>query len=203
MSLSRLDAGAAGPEEGWPAVSRTSLYSYLVTRHTGRAVRLGIERRLAEYDRHVLTVLDFRHVPLIDFSCADEVVAKLVRRGLAETEPRRFFLFRGVCEHHLDPIQSALERQALAVAAESAVGEPLLLGSVDRQPARAWNAVWQLGLAATEGVAALLGSPPGAAGPLLEELEARRLVLRCGPTYVSFGRALQDATSELPADESG
>ena len=41
-----------------PAVTRTNLYSYLVTRHTGRAVRLSIEQRLAEYDRHVLTVLE-------------------------------------------------------------------------------------------------------------------------------------------------
>lgn len=203
MSRSGAETGVPGLGDGWPAVSRTSLYSYLVTRHTGRAVRLGIERRLAEHDGQVLTVLDFRHVPLIDFSCADEVVAKLVRRGLAETEPRRFFLFRGVCEHHLDPIQSALERQRLAVAAENVAGEPLLLGSVERQPARAWNAVWRLGLAAPEGVAALLGSPLGTAGPLLEELETRRLVLRCGTTYVSFGRALQDATSELPADETG
>lgn len=203
MTRSGPEAGAMGLGDGRPAVSRTSLYSYLVTRHTGRAVRLGIERRLAEYDGQVLTVLDFQHVPLIDFSCADEVVAKLVRRGLAEKEPRRFFLFRGVCEHHLDPIQSALERQRLAVAAESVAGKPLLLGSVERQPARAWNAVWRLGLAAPEGVAAFLGSPPRAAGLLLEELESRRLVLRCGPTYVSFARALQDASPELPPDETG
>ena len=41
-----------------PAIAHTQLFSYLVTRHTGRTVRVDIERRLAEFDRAALAVLD-------------------------------------------------------------------------------------------------------------------------------------------------
>ena len=52
------------------------LYSDLVTRPTGAAVRTGIEQQLAEAKDRTLTVIDFTHVGLLDFSCADEIVAK-------------------------------------------------------------------------------------------------------------------------------
>ena len=75
------------------------LYSNLVTRSTGAAVRDQIELLLGEsHDRGVvLTVIDFSHVSMIDFSCADEVVAKLLMRYASDTPPQdAFFLFRGV-----------------------------------------------------------------------------------------------------------
>ena len=49
-----------------------NLYSNLVTRPTGRAVRSQIEH-LIERSQRSLTVIDFTHVGMIDFSCADEV----------------------------------------------------------------------------------------------------------------------------------
>ena len=67
----------------------TSLYSYLVTRHTGRAVRLSIENQIAECEGQVVAVLDFQNVVVIDFSCADEVVAKLAHLAPVHREPWR------------------------------------------------------------------------------------------------------------------
>ncbi len=188
---------AAGAAAGRPAITRTRLYSYLVTRPTGRAVRLGIEGRLAADDRrHVLTVLDFTEVPLIDFSCADEVVVKLVLNRRADARRRRWFLFRGVGEHHVEPIQSALDRQRLAVAAETTAGEPLLLGSATPPSARAWEALWRLGRARADGVAEALGAEASDARAWLDELEARGLLLREAATYVSFRLVLADAAEE-------
>src|SRR3954468_17845439 len=60
------------------------LYSNLVTRPTGAAVRTQIEALLAESRERSLTVIDFSHVGMIDFSCADEVIAKLLLRYVAE-----------------------------------------------------------------------------------------------------------------------
>ena len=141
-----------------PAVTETSLYSYLITRPTGRAVRRNIEKMLANFDRHVLTVLDLRNVQLIDFSCADEVVAKLVVRRPTDSVAlaRRFFLFRGVAEHHMGPIESTLTRQGLVIAAESLDGRPLLLGAIDPVAALAWHEVWRIGRATPMTVAATL-----------------------------------------------
>jgi len=56
------------------------LYSNLVTRPTGAAVRTQIEALLADSRERSLTVIDFSHVGMIDFSCADEVIAKLLLR---------------------------------------------------------------------------------------------------------------------------
>jgi hypothetical protein len=183
-----------------PAVTETSLYSYLVTRHTGRAVRLSIEERLADFDRHVLTVLDLRNVPLIDFSCADEVVAKLVVRHAhrAGREGRRFFLFRGVAEHHLGPIESTLARQGLAIAAESIDGQPLLLGEIGSLAALTWHEIWRVGRGTPIGVAATLKVEEEAVRLAFDELESRRLILPDGASYLSFQHALQDAERAEP-----
>lgn len=177
-----------------PAVAHTELFSYLVTRHTGRAVRSNIERELAKFDRAVLAVLDMRHVPVIDFSCADEVVAKLVIRGPeAVPGPRRFFLFRGIAEHHLEPIECALSRQGLAAAGESVDGDPMIIGRVERAVETAWREIWAVGLVGAAALASRLGTTEDAAGGVLSELDSRRLVIRDGDRYVSFGRALEDA----------
>lgn len=185
-----------------PAVTRTNLYSYLVTRHTGRAVRLSIEERLAEYDGHVLTVLDFRNVPLIDFSCADEVVAKLVRSDDVTDLRRaeRYFLFRGLGAHHRDPIETALRRQALAVAAQGADGEPTLLGETDRSMQLVWRSLWTLGFGDAGAVCAAAGLDDGCVVPTLLELERRRLLLRDGDAYVSFEWALSEADRSTSPD---
>lgn len=177
-----------------PAVAHTELFSYLVTRHTGRAVRTGIERELAKFDRAVLAVLDMRHVPVIDFSCADEVVAKLVVPGSPKGPgPRRFFLFRGIAEHHLEPIECALSRQGLAAAGESVEGDPMLIGRIERVLETAWREIWAVGLVGAATLATRLHVTEDAAFGLLAELDSRHLVIRDGDLYASFARALEDA----------
>jgi len=176
-----------------PTISHTALYSYLVTRHTGRAVRTNIEEQLANVHRPALAVLDLRNVPLIDFSCADEVVAKLVVLTSVAGPYPRFVLFRGVAEHHIEPIESALARQGLAAACESVEGEPLLMGKLAPDAAQAWREVWALGHAEPEAVAERLDLSHEVVLTLLAELESRALVIRDGRAYVSLGRVLLDA----------
>jgi hypothetical protein len=63
-----------------PRLSVTSLFSNLVTRPTGRAIRTGVESQLAEMEgvcAPCLSVLDFSQVRILDYSCADEIVAQL------------------------------------------------------------------------------------------------------------------------------
>ena len=97
------------------------LYSNLVTRKTGAAVRGQIERLLdvGPTTGHALTVIDFSQVSMIDFSCADEVVAKLLLRYADEEANEVYFLFRGVTDDHWDAIEAVLDRHGLALALES------------------------------------------------------------------------------------
>lgn len=122
--------------------SVADLYSHLVTRPTGRAVRLAIETQLAELRRPALSLVDLSSVTVLDYSCADEVVAKLLLRyaGAGPTAPAReseahvpllgevFFVLKGVQPHHRDPIEEVLCRHRLAVVAETATARYELLG---------------------------------------------------------------------------
>src|SRR5688500_9761419 len=108
------------------------LYSNLVTRPTGAAVRTQIEALLADARERTLTVIDFSHVGMIDFSCADEVVAKLLLRYVSEEREDReaYFLFRGVTEDHWDAIEAVLERHKLAMVLEQADGSGAHIGGI-------------------------------------------------------------------------
>ena len=91
----------------------TPLSRHLVTRPTGRAVRGGIERTVAETGC-AMAVLDFTEVGLLDMSCADEVVAKLLLRVADEEE--HYVVLSGITDSHLDAIDHVLERHGLSVA---------------------------------------------------------------------------------------
>ena len=73
------------------------LYSNLVTRPTGAAVRCEIEQELDRIGDLALTVIDFSPGGLLDFSCADEHLAQRLLQSLSLDVPRRevYFVFRG------------------------------------------------------------------------------------------------------------
>jgi hypothetical protein len=104
----------------------TTPYLNLVTRPTGVAVRGRIESVLATSEWET-AMLDFSDVVLLDLSCADEVVAKLVR--MAKERLGRIVALRGLDEHLWESIHAVLEHQELAVAVLSD-GTVTLLGSV-------------------------------------------------------------------------
>ncbi|HEU4641645.1 MAG TPA: hypothetical protein VFS44_04255 [Gemmatimonadaceae bacterium] len=167
------------------------LYSDLVTRPTGAAVRNGIERQLAELGDRTLTVIDFSHVGLLDYSCADEIVAKLLMRYCmpAEERPPRdaYFLFRGVSDSHLDAIETVLERHRLAIVAQTSDGGMMLVGTVDDRERRAWEAMCRLGRAAEGELARELGLDATQAAEALDALCRLRLAMRFDEGYVAVG----------------
>lgn len=94
-------------------------YSNLVTRPTGVAVRAYIEAQLqrSESDDGVVTIIDFSHVGMMDFSCADEIVAKLV---MQQGDGRTVFVFSGLSETHIEAIDVVLERHGMALVSHEA-----------------------------------------------------------------------------------
>ena len=117
-----------------------SLYSHLVTRPTGRAVRIAIEAQLSEMSGTSLSIIDFSQVTIIDFSCADEVVAKLLMRFLQEDRPGDvLFVFRGLDTRHHEPIREVLKRQTLLAVTEGSDGRFELLGNRTDEEQHAWS----------------------------------------------------------------
>jgi hypothetical protein len=167
------------------------LYSNLVTRPTGAAVRCEIEQELDRIGDRALTVIDFSHVGLLDFSCADEIVAKLLLQYVSVDAPRRevYFVFRGISESHLEAIEAVLERHKLALVTQRADGESRLIGIIGLEERRAWEIISQLGTGVGADVADATGVSRGAADKMLDTLWRRRLLIRYDNAYVAVGSA--------------
>lgn len=163
--------------------SVASLYSHLVTRPTGQAIRLGIESQIEELGDLCLSVLDFTEVVVLDYSCADETVAKLLQRYLAPERPANaYFLARGLGEHHRETLETVLHRHRLALVAqvEGEVEGTVLLGHADAGSRAVWGAVEELRVASIEAVAERVGGAGGGTREILEELARRRVVVPAG-----------------------
>lgn len=162
--------------------SVTTLYADLVTRPTGRAVRVGIEQQIAALAGPCVSVIDFSQVGILDFSCADEILARLLARYRGTDRPAEaFFFLRGLAEHHREPIQCVLDRHGLLIGGRTLEGERCLLGPADGVVRDVWSAIEEMG----RGTAAEL---------------ARRL--RVGDDLVESGlAALADQRAVVPASE--
>jgi len=155
--------------------SVASAYSHLVTRPTGRAVRLAIEAMLAEAGEPTITLVDLTEITILDYSCADEVVARLLHRYTEPDRPREaFFVFRGVQARHREPIEAVLERQELAAVSQRDDGSAELLGTLDEEETAVWGLIESEGMVPDERTHDIFGN--GSLRTAVERLVERRLV---------------------------
>ena len=105
--------------------SVSAMYADLVTRPTGRVVRERIERAIAAEGRGDVMIarMDFRGVGCIDYSCADEIVAQLLRGRPA------VLVLSGLADGHREAIDSVLTRHGLAALLERRDGTLETLGA--------------------------------------------------------------------------
>lgn len=167
------------------------LYSDLVTRPTGAAVRQEIEQQLDRIHDRTLTVIDFSHVGLLDFSCADEVVAKLLLHSISDAgAPVGFFLFRGVREEHLEAIEAVLERHGLVLLVQTGDGAVHVVGELGGRERAAWEALDRVGRHSAQALSAVLGATVEETLSALDALCARRLAIRLEDGYLAISSAL-------------
>ncbi|TVP43381.1 MAG: hypothetical protein EA350_13825 [Gemmatimonadales bacterium] len=177
LDVFRVDAHAVNVRD---LMARTvaDLYSHLVTRPTGRAVRLAIESQLEEMERPALSLVDFSSVSILDFSCADEVVAKLLlslRDG--GVGGNAWVLFQGIRDFHRDPIEAVLDRHRIQAVLQGSGGGAELLGPVHPMDLELWIRVEEAGrIARTDVTGGLLRSADDEAR--LGQLLRNRLVFR-------------------------
>jgi hypothetical protein len=98
-----------------------------------------------------------------------------------------YFLFRGVTDHHWDPIEQVLERHRLALVLETDDGVARIVGMVDDEERDAWQKVYELGRTAPAELASVLGGDETGARTMLDGLHRRRLVMRTDQGYVAVG----------------
>jgi hypothetical protein len=151
-------------------------YRDLVTRPTGAAIRhrvITVLRDMPDLDAE----LDFSEVGVMDFSCADEIVAKLLVETLGSQLPR--LRLRGVRDDHAEAIDYALARYDLVVVAILASSpEPRLLGAAPEDWRAAFRTLTQLGRTAAPPVAEVLAWPVGRTTEALRGLVSRQCVVQ-------------------------
>ena len=169
-----------------------SLYSHLVTRPTGRAVRLAIEEQVTGSARTALSLIDLSDVTVMDFSCADEIVAKLLMRFLDEDRPGdALFVFKGVRQSLQEPIQTVLERQELLAVAQDSDGSCELMGTRTEEEEYVWTVLEGRGRIVAAEVSEVF--PGSHHRDALEELVLRRVA------FVPRGDRIYHALSTLMA----
>ena len=150
-------------------------YRNLVTRPTGAAVRTRIEAALARSTCQT-ALLDFSDIELLDFSCADEVVAKLL---LADTERGvRFLVLRGLREDQHEAIDHVLTHHRLVMVALPGDdhGVPRLLGRIGADARTAFAYVCELGPLGAADLARVLAWSEARSREALHSLGLHRLV---------------------------
>jgi hypothetical protein len=154
-------------------------YRNLVTRPTGAAVRTHIEETLA-HSNCMTALLDFSGIELVDLSCADEVVAKLllaVRRAY-------FVVLQGLREDHHEAIEHVLVHHRLAVTAVPPDSrEPRLLGWVPADARTAFSCLCECGPVTVPYICQALKWPEPRGREALHNLVSHRLIRPVGELY--------------------
>ena len=159
----------------------TTPYRNLVTRPTGAAVRGRIERTMRDSGCHV-ALLDFSEVELLDLSCADEIVAKLLLLSAPASD--RYVVLWGLHEDQVEAIDHVLNHHRLAVAARTTGSAVLgVLGALDADGREAFACVADHGPVEAGRVAEALAWAEERAVRTLRALAARRLVRARGEAF--------------------
>ncbi|MBU0701504.1 DUF4325 domain-containing protein [bacterium] len=87
----------------------------LVTRETGKNIREAVEWMLAKEKEGAIIVLDFEGIGIIDYSCADEIMAKLITRLNSGEYGDKYIILKVSNPTQKENIEVALERKKLAV----------------------------------------------------------------------------------------
>lgn len=87
----------------------------LVTRETGKKIREAVEGMLEKEPDGAIVVLNFEGVGIIDYSCADEIMAKLITRLNSDEYGDKYIILKGANPTQKENIEVALERKKLAI----------------------------------------------------------------------------------------
>jgi len=152
----------------------------LVTRPTGQSVRERIERDMEQAPEGSVIGLDFSKVGVIDYSCSDEIVAKLLSRLLAGEYGEKYLMLTGMNDNQRENIEVALERKDLAIIAETSGGKRAVLGNLNKYLRDTLEFVVERKKATARELSEAVKIEANTSGTRLLNLYKKRLVRRVG-----------------------
>jgi len=84
---------------------------HLFDRELGQKIRQKIEQIFSENSSEIVYFLNFNNICSIDYSCADELVGKLLSRLLADEYGAIYFVLKDLNRNHQENIQVVLDRR--------------------------------------------------------------------------------------------
>jgi hypothetical protein len=156
--------------------------SDLVTRQSGQVIRERVEKDIENEKDGEIIALDFSKVGIIDYSCADEVVAKLISRLLSGEYGDKYIVLTGLNENQKENIEVALDRKELAVLAQMRDGKQVLLGSLNNYLKETLNLIIKKGKITATDLSKNMKLEMNTSGTRLLNLHKKRLVRRIEKT---------------------
>ncbi len=152
--------------------------SDLVTRPSGQVMRVRIEKNIEAEKNGEVIALDFSEIGIIDYSCADEVVAKLISRLWGNEYGDRYIILTGLNDNQKENIEVALERKDLAVIARMRDGREILLGNLNNYLRETLEIVITKDRIRTKDLSEIMNLEANTSGTRLLNLHKKHLVKR-------------------------
>jgi hypothetical protein len=160
----------------------------LVTRETGAVMRERLERELIAESEPTTAFLDFSGVGVIDYSCADEVIAKLISRLLSGEYGDKFVVLENLSPNQMENIEVALERKKLAVLYLQGGGGWQVIGFLNNYLRKTLISVMEKGSITLRELAREGGIGLNTGGTRLLNLYKKRLIWRSEEISKEGGR---------------
>ena len=160
----------------------------LVTRETGAVIRERLERKLIAESEPTTGFLDFSGVGVIDYSCADEVIAKLISRLLSGEYGDKFVVLENLSPNQMENIEVALERKKLAVLYLQGGGGWQVIGFLNNYLRKTLISVMEKGSITLRELAREGGIGLNTGGTRLLNLYKKRLIWRSEEISKEGGR---------------
>jgi hypothetical protein len=150
----------------------------LVTRPSGQVIRERIETDIRREGNREVIALDFSNIGIIDYSCADEIAAKLISRLLSNEYGDKYILLKGLNDNQKENIEVALERKDLAAMAEMRDGQRVLIGNLNNYLKETLELVLKKDRITAKDISEIMKLGANTSGTRLLNLHKKRLVKR-------------------------
>ncbi len=151
-------------------------------RSYGAKIRRAIEKVMREEKHSLLVILDFSGAGSIDYSWADEVVAKMISRLWSGEYGEKYLVLKSLNAYQIENINVALERKRLAALATGSEGWQII-GSLNNYLAHTLDQVMRKGHLTLKQLSEEEGIGMNTSGTRLLNLYKKRLVVRVeGPS---------------------
>ena len=159
----------------------------LVTRKTGKSVKDSLAAILQETKESEVLILDFKDIQILDFSCADECIAKLLVEICGDFFGSKAFLLSNLSEDQIENVSAALSQRNL-VTCYLSENRVRILGDLKEPLLSTLDVLNKKKTITAREIADSMTIAINTAGNRLSELAKRRLTLRINDMPAAGGK---------------